>query len=280
MADEALANLATALERGQSDAMKTYLAAVGRFHHYSFGNIMLIASQKPDATHVAGFQTWKSFGRYVKKGEKGIVIIAPMVIKAKDERSFENDDDRTILRFRAVYVFDVSQTDGEPLPEPATVTGDPASYSERLKALVAARGITLEYLSDLDATIQLGNADGASYGGRIAVRAGLSPADSFSVLVHELAHEMLHRMDKDTRPSKTVRETEAEAVAFVVSQAIGLETSTASSDYIQLYAGDKNTLAASLDRIQHAATEIIQSLTERQGDEMDSDTGDASSLAA
>ena len=281
MADEALANLATALEQGQSDAMKTFLAAVGRFHRYSFGNIMLIASQKPDATRVAGFQTWKSLGRFVKKGEKGIVIIAPMVLRRKDasDHADASDEDRTILRFRAVYVFDVSQTDGEPLPEPASMSGDPAGHIDRLKAFIASRGITLEYLTDLDATVQLGHADGASYGGKIALRADLSPAESFSVLVHELAHEMLHQTDKEHRPSKTVRETEAESVAFAVSQAIGLETTTAASDYIQLYAGDKETLAASLDRIQHAATAIIEALTEKQDAKADSEE-DLESLAA
>lgn len=282
MADEALANLATALEQGQSDAMKSFLAAVGRFHRYSFGNIMLIASQKPDATRVAGFQTWKSLGRFVKKGEKGIVIIAPMVLRSKDtsDSGKVDGEDRTILRFRAVYVFDVSQTDGAPLPEPAAVSGDPSGYTDRLKAFIAARGITLEYLSDLDATVLLGKADGASYGGKIALRADLSPAESFSVLVHELAHEMLHRTDKENRPSKTVRETEAEAVAFVVSQAIGLTTGTASSDYIQLYAGDKDTLAASLDRIQHTAAAIIQAVEHEQGDKVDSNSEDVPCFAA
>lgn len=280
LADQALESLAAALEQGQSDAMKTFLAAVSRFHRYSFGNIMLIASQKPDATRVAGFQTWKSLGRFVKKGEKGIVIIAPMVLRRKDASDNAGGEDRTILRFRAVYVFDASQTDGVPLPEPASASGDPTGYIDRLKAFVSARGITVEYLSDLDATVQLGNADGASYGGKIALRADLPPAESFSVLVHELAHEMLHRADKDKRPSKTVRETEAESVAFVVSQAIGLETTTAASDYIQLYAGDKDTLAASLDRIQSTATAILQALAENQGGEVDSDGEDVPSLAA
>lgn len=282
LADQALESLAAALEQGQSDAMKTFLAAVSRFHRYSFGNIMLIASQKPDATRVAGFQTWKSLGRFVKKGEKGIVIIAPMVLRRKDESDSRNaeGEDRTILRFRAVYVFDASQTDGTPLPEPASASGDPTGYIDRLKAFVSARGISLEYLSDLDATVQLGNADGASYGGKIALRADLPPAESFSVLVHELAHEMLHRTDKDKRPSKTVRETEAESVAFVVSQAIGLETTTAASDYIQLYAGDKETLAASLARIQNTATAILQALAEKQGGEVDSESEDVPCLAA
>ena len=257
LADEALANLATALEQGKSDAMKSYLAAMGRFHRYSFGNIMLIVSQKQDATRVAGFQTWKEFGRFVRKGEKGIVIIAPMVIHAKgnDKEDTGSDaDDRTILRFRAVYVFDVSQTEGESLPEPVRAGGNPNGHTERLKAFISEKGIILEFVESL------GSADGVSTGGKIRLRDGLAPAEEFSVLVHELAHEMMHHGEHDVRPSKTVRETEAEAVAFVVSQAIGLDVQTAASDYIQLYAGDTKTLAASLDRIQRTATAILDAV--------------------
>jgi hypothetical protein len=103
-------------------------------------------------------------------------------------------------------------------------------------------------------------ADGVSRGGRISIRPGLAPAQEFSVIVHELAHELLHR-GEDRPQSKTVRETEAEAVAFVVCQAIGLETGTAASDYIQLYDGKTDTLAASLNRIQYIASEIIMSIT-------------------
>ena len=259
LADKALADLEAALQAGKSDTLTTYLAAMGRFHRYSFGNIMLIVSQKPDATHVAGFNTWKDFNRFVKKGEKGIVIIAPMLLKKKEESatiSDAPDSARSILRFKAVYVFDVSQTDGEPLPEFARVGGNPNGHTERLKNLVAAKGISLDYSSDI------GAADGLSSGGQIKLRPGLSPADEFSVLTHELAHELLHRGERKGKLSKTVRETEAEAVAFVVCQAIGLETGTAAADYIQLYAGDKETLSESLDFVQKTAAEIIAAITE------------------
>lgn len=256
LADNALETLASALEHGQSQALTDYLAVMARFHRYSFSNAMLIALQKPDATHVAGFKTWKKLGRYVKRGEHGIAIIAPMVIRPKDDDQADaGDEDRTILRFKAVHVFDVSQTDGTPLPEFARVGGNPNGHTDRLKALVAEQGIELEYVQTL------GGPDGASCGGKIILVEGLSPAVHFSVLTHELAHEILHKHDAGERPSKTVRETEAEAVAFVVCHAIGLETNTAASDYIQLYAGDKDTLAASLDRIQQTATAIIQAVT-------------------
>ena len=261
LADQALADLVTALEQGKSEALTAYLATMSRFHHYSFGNIMLIALQRPDATRVAGFQTWKTFGRFVKQGEKGIVIIAPMSFKPKDDAAADrvaDGEDRTILRFRAVYVFDLAQTDGQPLPEIARVGGNPNGHTDRLKALVASKSITLEYTGDI------GSADGLSCGGTIKLRPDLSPAEEFSVLTHELAHELLHRGERRKGLSKTARETEAEAVAFVVCQAIGLDTNGSAADYIQLYNGDKATLAESLDCIQQTAAEILAAITHEQ----------------
>ncbi len=256
IADQALQNLTDALKNGKSERITQYLAMLAKFHRYSFGNVLLILSQNPDATHVAGFGTWKQMGRFVKKGEKGIVIIAPMSIRPKSDKpegEEQSERDKPILRFRGVYVFDVSQTDGEPLPEPSRVSGDPQHHLTRIKEQVAERGITLDY-DDVPP-----GADGVSRGGRISIRSGLEPANEFSVIVHELAHELLHRGDQ--RPaSKTVRETEAEAVAFVICQAIGLETGSAASDYIQLYDGKSETLAESLDRIQHVAADILKAL--------------------
>jgi len=256
LADTALEQLEGALKQGKSETLAAYLAMMGRFHNYSFGNVLLIMTQKPDATRIAGFRTWHKFGRHVTKGEKGIVIIAPMLIRPKEDAGGTSDgEDRTILRFKAAYVFDVSQTDGEPLPDFARVGGNPNGHTDRLKSFVSSKGITLEYTDDI------GSADGASLGGTIKLKPDLSPAEEFSVLTHELAHEMLHPKDQDNRPPKTVRETEAEAVAFVVANAIGLDTGTAASDYIQLYKGDTATLSASLDRIQKAASSIIEAVS-------------------
>ena len=254
IADQALEQLADALAHGKSEALTRYLAMLAKFHRYSFGNVLMILSQRPDATHVAGFQTWRQMGRFVRKGEKGIVIIAPMLIRKRDEQADAGTDEaKPILRFRGVYVFDVSQTDGEALPEPARVNGDPRHHTDRLKALVTERGITLDH-ADVPP-----DALGVSRGGHISIRPDLEPAVEFSVLAHELAHELLHR-GEDRPASKTVRETEAEAVAFVVCQAIGLENGTAASDYIQLFDGKAETLAASLDRIQKTAADIIAAL--------------------
>jgi antirestriction protein ArdC len=260
IADQALQNLTDALKSGKSERLTQYLAMLAKFHRYSFGNVLLILSQMPAATHVAGFGTWKQMGRFVKKGEKGIVIIAPMSIRPKQDNPAapqgqeQSDRAKPILRFRSVYVFDVSQTDGQPLPEPARVSGDPQHHLTKLKEQVAERGITLDY-DDLPP-----GADGVSRGGRISIHSGLEPASEFSVIVHELAHELLHRGADRQDISKTVRETEAEAVAFVVCQAIGLENGSAASDYIQLYDGKTETLAASLDRIQHVAADIIAAI--------------------
>jgi hypothetical protein len=250
LANGALEDLATALKNGKSETLTAYLGALARFHDYSFGNVMLIAMQKPDATHVAGFQTWKKLGRWVNKGEKGIVIIAPLVGKKRDASEEEGP---ALYGFRAVYVFDISQTDGEPLPDLASTQGDPGPYTGRLKALVAARGIELHYEADL------GGALGQSAGGTIRILQDLEPAEEFAVLVHEVAHELLHH-NNGRRPPKLVRETEAEAVAAVVSQAVGLQSTAAASDYIQLYQGSSETLADSLQHIQQAATLIIEAL--------------------
>lgn len=258
--DEALDNLAGALEQGKSQSLATYLAAMAKFHRYSFGNILLIASQRPDASRVAGYRTWQQLGRQVKHGEKGILIFAPMYLRNRADDpspdSLDGDDPDKLLRFRVVHVFDVSQTEGEALPEHATVNGDPVGFTDRLKTFAAESGIAVDLSADI------GSAHGYSRGGRIVLRDDLSPAEEFSTLVHELAHEFLHHGDDAIRGSKTVRETEAEAVAFVVSQAIGLDTNTASSDYIQLYAGDKDTLSQSLDRIQRTASRILAAITD------------------
>ncbi len=253
LADEALNTLADALDQGKSEALTAYLAMAAKFHQYSFRNVMLIASQRPDASSVAGFHAWRKIGRFVKKGEKGIVIIAPMVFK-KDETM--DDPEQSRIGFRAAHVFDVSQTDGEPLPEPGTVSGDPATHTERLKAFISQCGIELQYVELND------GAHGKSHGGRIEIATGQTAAEEFSTLVHELAHEMMHRKETRGSSTKTSRETEAEAVAFVVCTAINLDTSTAARDYIHFHNGDKETLAASLDRIQQTTAAIIQAVTE------------------
>ena len=186
--DGALDRLGEALDRGFSDTMKSYLAAMARLRQYSWGNILLIALARPDATHVAGYRTWQKLGRQVNRGEKGIVILAPIVMRRRKEDDGEDGEDEDeskenrVFGFKAAHVFDVSQTSGEPLPEAARVQGEPGAYLPRMRELVAECGIELTY-SD-----RLGRADGASCGGRIVIRTGLSSAEELSVIAHELAH--------------------------------------------------------------------------------------------
>ena len=251
VADKALEQLINALEQGRSATLTRYLAAMARFHRYSFNNVMLIYTQREDASHVAGFHAWRKLGRFVRKGEKGILILAPMIFKHAEAEAAQTDDEKTIVRFKAAYVFDVSQTDGEPLPGFATVQGDPAGHLERLKRFVSDRGISLEY------SFSIAPARGVSRGASIVLLPSLSPAAEFAVLSHEIAHELLHKGERRANTNKMIRETEAEAVAFVVCQSIGLETGTAASDYIQTHSGDRETLAASLELIQQTACEII-----------------------
>jgi len=254
VAEKAITELITDLEQGHSESLARYLTAMSRFHRYSWNNVLLISLQRASATHVAGFQTWRKFGRYVRKGEKGIVILAPLIGKKRTEDDSDNEE-KHLFGFRAAYVFDVSQTEGEPLPEFATVQGDPAEHTAKLKAFVAEEGISLGYSDSIRPAL------GVSRGGAITLACGLSPAQEFSTLAHELAHEKLHRTERRTQTTKTIRETEAEAVAFIVCHAVGLDTNTSSSDYIRLYDGNRDTLTASLDSIQSTATAILRAVT-------------------
>jgi len=256
LSESALDRLMTALEQGQSAMLKQYLAVMSRFRRYSWGNVLLIYSQRPEATHVGGYHFWLTLGRHVRKGEKGIVILAPMVGRKRgaDDEELEENEKTRIFGFKACHVWDVTQTDGTDLPQFATVTGDPQDYLRRLIDFVGGQKIALEY----DAGIA--PAKGISSGGKITLLPDLPPAEHLAVLAHEVAHEILHRGERRTQTTHTVRETEAEAVAFVVASAIGLDVNTASSDYVQLHGGDKTTLAESLAVIQQTAAAILQAI--------------------
>jgi antirestriction protein ArdC len=257
--EQAFSQLVEAVEAGKSNKLVDYLKSMGKFHNYSLGNAMLIGFQKPNATHVAGYRTWQKLGRHVKRNEKGIAIMAPIIWRKKvthadDEKDVQERDEKSAVAFKTAYVFDISQTDGKPLPEFARVNVDPGVYTERLREYVTNKGIKLEYSE------AIGSAEGVSSGGLIKLKKGLTAAEELSVLAHETAHEILHK-NKDNRPKdKKVRETEAEAVAFVVCHGIGLDVNNASSDYIQLYNGDKKTLMQSLERIQRTASEILETI--------------------
>jgi hypothetical protein len=248
------------LEQGQSEGLTAYLAAMGRFHNYSFGNILEIARQRPDATRVAGLYAWNQLGRKVRKGERGIRILAPVIgVRRKKDTEAEKDirtqNQAVLVGFRSAYVFDVSQTEGKDLPELSErVTGNVGEYRERLLGFISAQGIQLEFKESIAPAL------GMSYGGRIAILPGQEPAEEFSTLVHELSHEMLRKAERRTATTKTVRETEAEAIAFVISKAIGLSTGRASADYIHLYHGNAALLSESLEVIQKTSAVILSAL--------------------
>lgn len=257
MTDQALADLGEALAAGRSDKLQAYLTTMARFHQYSWSNVFLILIQRPDATHVAGFNKWKQLGRFVRKGEHGIVILAPVMrrvgdIVEKNEDGIEESKPlRQMVNVKPVYVFDVSQTDGKELPEFSKVAGDPAENVSSIKRFIAGKNIELEYVDNLSGAL------GISSGGKITCLNGLSPAEEFHTLAHELAHELLHRGERRQETTKRVRELEAESVAFVVCSAIGLEAKAASTDYIHLYQGSKERLAESLHFIRAVASEIL-----------------------
>ena len=155
-----------------------------------------------------------------------------------------------VVGYRTVCVFDISQTDGNPLPELNRTCGAAGQQLQRLTGWLASRGVRIEAMPRHSSAL------GASTGGRVRVREDLPEAERFAVLAHEAAHELLHH--EGQRPdSRKVREVEAEAVGFAVCQGVGLEARAAAADYIQLYRGDKKTLLASLTRIRDAAATIL-----------------------
>jgi hypothetical protein len=265
--DEALKELCSALQQGKSEKLMEYLGMMSRFHSYSFGNCILIAMQKPDATLVAGFGKWKEVNRFVKKGEKGIAILAPLIGKKKKDKestssqsevpseSSNGEPSKVLYGFRIVYVFDVSQTEGQELPEFASLGGDPGDKIEKLEGIIRGKGIELEYVEYLP-----NDANGMSQGGKIAINSNRPKPQMFSTMVHELAHELLHWGDRRESTTKVIRETEAESVAYVVCRAVGLDCSTRASDYIQIWSGDEKVLMQSLELIRNVSSKILTEL--------------------
>src|SRR5262249_40508481 len=156
------------LDEGHSAQLTALLKTMARFHQYSWHNVWLIAAQRPTATRVAGFHAWRWLGRHVRKGEKGITILAPVL--GRSDREADDDHCRVVVGFRATYVFDIEQTEGNPLPAATEASGDPGVKTTLLKAAIHRHGIALDYVDDL------GGALGTSAGGRIQLLRSLSPA--------------------------------------------------------------------------------------------------------
>lgn len=244
-----------------SERWTAWLESRARFHDYSFGNVMLIAFQRPDATQVAGYKAWQSMGRQVRKGEKGIAILAPIVRRVKDEdgetREVRDDSGRRVVGFRTVYVFDVAQTDGEELPEaPCRRLEGDSGLTDAADALAGhARAEGLEVARE---TVP-GSANGyIDRSGRcVVIDAGLSRDQSLKTLVHELAH--WHDLGPETALySRPDAEIVAESTAYVVGHAIGLDTSEYSAGYVAAWAGgDATKLHALAERIDKAARLVL-----------------------
>ena len=256
-----LQELATATDQARvSEVLQTYLNTLSQFHRYSWNNIILILMQRPEATRVAGYKTWQKLGRQVERGEKGIAIFCPLLKKVTDEH--EQEETR-LVGFRVGHVFDVTQTTGEPLPAPPTWTNagqDGAELARFLKRVAQSLKITVR------TGILPGAAQGASEGGSITLRHGLSPKAQASTLAHELAHELLHqRQHAAAAPAaetqaRQQREIEAEAAAYAICRHFGLEIN--SPNYLALWATDSTAIQARLERIAYAAKRIIQLVEE------------------
>ncbi len=237
-----------------SDAWRAHLEVQGRFHRYSFSNALLISSQDPGATRVAGFTAWKKLGRAVRKGERALWILAPMT--GRRARSDDGEERRPIVGFRPVPVFDVAQTDGEPLPEVCrNLRGDdPRSCFGLLVARAGRLGYTVETTELPGST----NGDCAFARRRIRVEGRNEPAQQVKTLAHELAHALLHEGTDD----RVLAELEAESAAFVVCRTLGFDTSDYSFGYVACWAGGGPEAVARVKssgaRIQRAASAILE----------------------
>ena len=269
----------------ESERYKEYLRVMSKFHNYSFNNTLLIAMQKPDASLVAGFSSWKNnFGRNVMKGEKGIKIIAPSPFTVKQE--VEKTDPQTgkpvigkdgkpvteekeikVPAYKVVSVFDVSQTEGRELPDIAVdeLTGDVDRFKDFFAALEQASPVPVGFEK----------IEGGAHGyyhleeKRIAIDEGMSDLQTLKTAIHEIAHAKLHDIDLNApkeeqkpRVDRRTREVEAESVAYTVCQHYGLDTSDYSFGYVAGWSSGKELteLRGSLETIRSTAAEMINAI--------------------
>lgn len=288
--DEKLKEITERLEQGieelfQSDRYMEYLRTMSQFHNYSFNNTLLIAMQKPEATLVAGYQAWqKKFKRNVMRGEKGIQIIAPAMMKEKQEvEKIDPDTNEPILRddgqpetetvevlvprFRVATVFDVSQTEGEPLPGlgAADLTASVENYEMFMEAVKRVSPVPIRF----------DEIEGETHGyyhqvdKEIVIKAGMSESQTLKTSIHEVSHATLHDRDmlseKGEEKDSMTREVEAESVAFSVCQYFGLDTSDYSFPYIAGWSSgrDAKELKASMETIRKTAGTLIDAIGEQ-----------------
>jgi antirestriction protein ArdC len=260
---EAFSKLEQALEQACSaGGWRTYLKAQARFHRYSFRNLLLILQQNPNASRVAGFHDWLKMSRHVRKGEKGIAILAPMKWQKHDKDSGETTFG--ISGFRFVYVFDIAQTDGEPLPERPQVTFTDGS-SEQAAFLTATLTASLERAGIPVITQNLEAGHFGSFNRvtkTITISSSLGDVQRFSTLVHESAHATLHAHPQqipleDAARAKALKEFEAESVACVVLEHFGINTLECSAQYLASYGATPEHLVRIGARVQSCAAQII-----------------------
>jgi antirestriction protein ArdC len=210
-------------ELTNSDAWQRYLDVQGRFHNYSWGNSLLIARQCPDATRVAGYRKWQALGRQVRKGERAIMILAPLVYKTKEENDTATET-AVVRGFRSVAVFDVAQTDGEPLPEIAKRLqgSDPVFAFRRLERVAGE----LNYHVAIEPMNGAKNGECRFVSRVIAIRSGIAPAQMVKTMAHELGHVVLHNPEEQRKRSvdRPTAELEAESVAYVVCRELGIDS--------------------------------------------------------
>lgn len=231
-------------EARSSKVMLDYLDFCSRFHDYSLGNIWLIMQFKPDATFVAGFHRWISLNRFVRKGERGIPILAPIIVNEDEKDGIEI---KRLVGFKVVYVFDVAQTEGEPLP-PLPEWKSPEKNNElnfRLVQFAKDHGISVTF-KELPGEMQ-----GVSKGGSIDI----CPTAGTKTICHEIAHEMMHK-DKNNLQNREIKELEAEGVAYVVCRHFGLDNLN-SPNYLALFKLKSDEVLAHMEKIRNTASEII-----------------------
>jgi antirestriction protein ArdC len=269
-----------------SDKFKEYLNTMSKFHNYSFSNTLLIAMQKPGASLVAGFNTWKNqFGRYVNKGEKGITILAPTPYKVKKEvekidkntgfpvlgkdgKPVTEEVEETVPYFKSVYVYDVSQTNGREIPSLGAdeLSGNVQNYEKLFEALKTVSPVSIEFEKIMDG--------GKGYyhhkDKRIAIKEGMSELQNVKTAIHEIAHAKLHdrdlvKADIAEKKDRKTGEVEAESIAYTVCQHYGIDTSDYSFGYIAAWSSGKETpeLKSSLETIRATANEIINKIDEQ-----------------
>lgn len=250
-----------------------YLSFQSLFYNYSFRNAMLIYTQNPEATYVKGYKAWNKLGRYVKKGAKGLAILAPCYRKVEDFKEPDNESEyqdsegekvtkKVISGFRAAYVFDIADTDGSDEYLPVLVkglagnSGQEKEIYEKLKAFISMEHPVQEVT---------GTASKGSYNletGVICVRSDVEYLQKIKTILHEYAHSIDFAMHPGQDISRNRRELVAESVAFVVSLRLGLDTSRYSMGYIKSWLKDKDELKIVADAVQKVAAKIINNLAE------------------